>query len=147
MADRLTPEDGSNEEERMVLAFFDMWKAQDVDAMVDSFTDDGAYIDMPLPPRNGKDEIRAYIEGLFTTFKVEIDTLKIASSGNVVFTERVDHLILNDGSRPSVPLPVTGVMELKDGKIAAWRDYLDLGTAERGLGLIIHSDAAPDPVG
>ena len=46
-----------------------------------------------------------------------------------------------------VPLPVTGVMEMRDGRIAQWRDYLDLGTAERGLGLVIHSDAEPDRVG
>ena len=135
----LTPADGRTDDERTVLRFMDMWKAQDVDGMLACFTDDAHYIDMPLPPRRGSSEIRAYIEGIFTAFRVEIDTMHIASSGNVVFTERVDHLILNDGSRPSVPLPVTGVIEMKDGKIHRWRDYLDLGTAEQGLGLTIRS--------
>ena len=27
-----------------------------------------------------------------------------------------------------IPLPVTGVFELVDGKIAAWRDYFDMAT-------------------
>jgi limonene-1,2-epoxide hydrolase len=143
----LTPQDGKTADERTVLRFMDMWRAQDVEGMLGIFTEDASYIDMPLPPRHGQDEIRSYITALFTAFKVEIETLHIASAGNVVFTERVDYLILNDGSRPPVPLPVTGVMEMREGKIAQWRDYLDLGTAERGLGLVIHSDAEPDRAG
>jgi limonene-1,2-epoxide hydrolase len=27
-----------------------------------------------------------------------------------------------------IPLPVTGVFEIKDGRIAAWRDYFDMAT-------------------
>lgn len=135
----LTPRDGLTEDERSVLSFCDLWAKQDVEGILGYFTPDAHYIDMPLPPRCGSDEIRAYIEGIFTTFSVEIDTLHIASSGNIVFTERVDHLTLCDGTKPSVPLPVTGVMEMKNGKIHRWRDYLDLGTAEAGLGLVIRS--------
>lgn len=135
----LTPEDGRTEDERAVLRFCDLWAKQDVDGLLGYFTDDASYIDMPLPPRHGKEQIRAYIEGIFTAFAVEIETLHIASAGNIVFTERVDYLIRTDGEKPPVPLPVTGVMEMQDGKIAKWRDYLDLGTAEMGLGLTIRS--------
>ena len=135
----LTPEDGSAQDERTVLHFCDLWAKQDVEGLLSYFTPDAHYIDMPLPPRCGLEEIRAYIEGIFSTFSVEIDTLNIASSGNIVFTERVDHLTLVDGSKPSVPLPVTGVMEMQNGKIHRWRDYLDLGTAEIGLGITIRS--------
>jgi len=55
----------------------------------------------------------------------------------VIFTERVDYLGLNGSDQPEVPLPVTGVMEMRDGKLAAWREYLDLRTAEDGLGITI----------
>lgn len=143
----LTPQHGKTEDERTVLRFLDMWKAQDVDGMISLFADGASYIDMPLPPRRGLDEIRTYIEAIFTAFSVEIETLHIASNGPVIFTERVDYLTLTDGSRPPVPLPVTGVMEMKDGKIWQWRDYLDLGTAEEGLGLKIRSDAEPEVAG
>ncbi len=135
----LTPDDGRTDDERAVLRFCDLWAKQDVEAMLSCFTPDAHYIDMPLPPRRGLDEIRAYIQGIFTTFTCEIETLHIASSGNIVFTERVDYLTRTDGEKPTVPLPVTGVMEMKDGKIRRWRDYLDLGTAEQGLGLVIRS--------
>jgi limonene-1,2-epoxide hydrolase len=143
----LTPEDGRTEDERAVLRFCDLWAKQDVDAMLACFTPDAHYIDMPLPPRRGADEIRAYIEGIFTAFTCEIETLHIASAGNIVFTERVDHLTRTDGAKPSVPLPVTGVMEMKDGRIWRWRDYLDLGTAEQGLGLTIRSSGEMSDAG
>ena len=135
----LKPQDGNNDNERIILAFCALWAEQKIDAMVDHFTDDGEYIDMPLPPRCGREEIRSYIEGIFSAFTCEIETLRIASNGNVVFTERVDHLTRNDGEKPTVPLPVAGIFEMNDGKIQRWRDYLDLGTAERGLGLVIRS--------
>lgn len=132
----LTPADGANADEKAALAFLDLWAAQDVEGMLDCFTDDGSYIDMALPPRHGKAAIRAYLEAVFGAFSVRIETLLIASSGNVVFTERVDHLGSNADGR-SVPLPVTGVMEMSGGKIAAWRDYCDVRTAEEGLGIVI----------
>lgn len=138
----LNPADGANEQEQLVLTFLDLWDRQDVDGMLASFTDDGSYIDMALPPRHGKAAIREYLESIFGAFSVRIETLRIVSSGNVVFTERVDHLALN-GTDRRVPLPVTGVMELHDGKIAAWRDYCDVRTAEEGLGIVIRPDT-PD---
>lgn len=143
----LTPTDGATEDERTVLRFLDMWKRQDLDGILANFTDDASYIDMPLPPRHGIDAIRAYIERVFSAFSVDIETLHIASSGNVVFTERVDYLGLNGGGRPAVPLPVTGVMEMRDGRIARWRDYLDLRTAEEGLGIEIRPSGSGPSIG
>lgn len=133
----LKPRDGSTDDEKFVLRFLDLWERQDVPAMLACFADDASYIDMPLPPRRGLDRIRAYIEQVFSAFSVRIETLHIASAGNVVFTERIDYLELNGAGKSPVPLPVTGVMEMRSGKIAVWRDYLDLRTAEEGLGIRI----------
>jgi limonene-1,2-epoxide hydrolase len=121
-------------DERTVLEFLDCWGKQDIERMLSFFTPDAWYIDMPLPPRHGLDEIRVYIEQVLGAFSVRIETLRIASNEDVVFTERIDYLGLNDSDRPEVPLPIAGVMEMRDGKIAAWREYLDLRTAEDGLG-------------
>ena len=136
----LTPADGKTDEERMVLHFLDLWDKQDVEGLMAGFTEDAVYMDMPLPPREGHAAIRAYIERVFSAFSVRIETAHIASAGAVVFTERVDHLTLNGPGGPTVPLPVTGVMEMRGGKIAFWRDYLDLTTAEEGLGIKIRAD-------
>jgi limonene-1,2-epoxide hydrolase len=44
-------------------------------------------------------------------------------AGSVVFTERVDRFETEAGH---VDMPVVGVFEMADGKIAAWRDYFDV---------------------
>jgi limonene-1,2-epoxide hydrolase len=118
-------------EETLVLEFFEHWEKRDIDAIVSYFEPDGAYIDMPLPPRRGQDAIRAYLTEIFGAFTVKVETLAIASRGAVVMTERIDYLIREN--QPTVDLPVMGVMEIRDGKIAEWRDYLDLKTVESGL--------------
>lgn len=120
-----------NPEEALVLEFFELWEKRDIDAIVDFFSPDGSYIDMPLPPRHGQDAIRAYLTEIFGAFTVKIETLAIASRGSVVMTERIDYLLREN--QPTVDLPVMGVMEIRDGKIAAWRDYLDMKTVENGL--------------
>ncbi len=126
-----------SDDETMVLEFLDHWEGGNVDVLLGYFADGASYIDMPLPPREGKDQIRAYMDSVFSAFSVRIETLSIASRDRTIFTERVDYLELKSDPSVVVPLPVTGVMEVGDGKIVAWRDYLDLRTAEEGLGITI----------
>jgi limonene-1,2-epoxide hydrolase len=47
----------------------------------------------------------------------------LAATGDVVLTERVDVFTT---AEKSIELPVMGAFEVRDGKIAAWRDYFDL---------------------
>ncbi|MDR7154032.1 limonene-1,2-epoxide hydrolase [Sphingobium xenophagum] len=126
-----------NDDEAMVLEFLDHWDSGNVDVLLDYFAEGASYIDMPLPPRHGLDQIRLYLEKIFSAFAVRIETLNIASRDTIIFTERVDYLQSNSDPSVVVPLPVTGVMEVREGKIVAWRDHLDLRTAEDGLGITI----------
>lgn len=126
-----------SDDETMVLEFLDHWESGNIDVLLGYFAEGASYIDMPLPPRHGKDQIRMYLDNVFSAFSVRIETLSIASRDSVIFTERVDYLQSNADPSVVVPLPVTGVMEVRDGKIVAWRDYLDLRTAEEGLGITI----------
>ena len=57
--------------------------------------------------------------------------LNTAVRGNLVFTERVDRFTM--GGR-KIDLPVAGVFEIRNGKIAAWRDYFDMATWQRSAG-------------
>ncbi|HEV8574090.1 MAG TPA: limonene-1,2-epoxide hydrolase family protein, partial [Dehalococcoidia bacterium] len=45
-----------------------------------------------------------------------------------VLTERLDKFALGG---KKIELPVMGVFELTDGKIAAWRDYFDMAAWTR----------------
>ncbi|WP_417620310.1 limonene-1,2-epoxide hydrolase family protein [Parasphingorhabdus sp.] len=56
--------------------------------------------------------------------RIRIDTLAIAASGDTVLTERIDYLVGADGTE-HIALRVMGVLEIKNEKITAWRDYFD----------------------
>lgn len=108
-------------------AFIDAWKRLDVEAILDFFTDDAVYINIPMQPENhGKAQIRAFIEGFIGSCS-EIEFIvhkQIEGPDGTVMNERTDRLKMN-GSW--VELPVMGVYEFRDGKISAWRDYFDMG--------------------
>ena len=54
----------------------------------------------------------------------------IVADCDLVLTERVDHFLVG-GTRVSVPC--TGIVELREGRIAAWHDCWDLRQFERQL--------------
>ena len=111
---------------QVVKDFCAAWEARDQQRILDGFTDDGIYHNIPMEPAKGKDAINGllgFILGPASAISFEI--LNISASGNTVFTERVDTFQMGDRT---VKLPVAGVFEVRDGKIAAWRDYFDLAT-------------------
>ena len=112
--------------ERIVRDFCTAWSRRSIEELLAYFTDDAVYHNVPLAPVTGKDGIREILN-LFVppAESIEFEILHMATRGNVVFTERVDRFAM--GGR-QVALPVAGVFELRDGKIAAWRDYFDLAT-------------------
>jgi limonene-1,2-epoxide hydrolase len=109
----------------LIESFVETWARNDVDAIMEFFTPDCVYHNMPMAPVNGTEAIRQTING-FAGMSEEIqwDLLGIAESEQgSVFTERVDKFKI---AGKWVALPVTGVFELTDGKISAWRDYFDM---------------------
>lgn len=130
-----------SDEERDVLRFFDLWEERRTDEIVAFFAEEASYVDMPLPPRNGISAIRAYIDQIFSAFDFRIETLRIASQGAFVFTERLDHINPVGDTAAPFPLPIVGVMRMEGGKIAEWRDYFDVLTAEEGLGVKLRPGA------
>ena len=115
----------SNEAENIVSEFCKAWARLNIEQIMDFFTDDAVYHNIPLKPASGKAAIRKTIEGLLKgTTWLEFKILHTASTGTMVFNERVDSFEAG-GKRMS--LPVTGVFETtSDGKIKAWRDYFDM---------------------
>ena len=108
----------------VVTRFCKTWESVDVDALMEFFTDDAVYHNIPIAPVAGKDAIRTTIEGFANGVgKIEFEVRAIAAVGNTVLTERVDRFFNTD---KTIALPVMGTFEVVDGKIAAWRDYFDL---------------------
>ena len=110
----------------MVRAFLAAWERRDADHIVDRFTDDAVYHSIPLTPIVGKPAIRAFVEGFAGVPPGRLVIHHQVATDEVVMNERTDHITLN--GRPVV-LPISGVFEIVDGRINAWREYFDLGPA------------------
>ena len=110
----------------LVRRFCAAWANLDIPKMMDFFTDDAIYHNMPIQPIQGKDAIKSVIEQVVAPFeRTDWEITHIVASGDVVLTERIDRFI---GPEKTVELPVMGIFEIREGKIAAWRDYFDLAT-------------------
>lgn len=117
--------------ESVVRDFCSAWSRRDVDELLGFFAPGAVYHNMPLAPAEGEDAIRAILE-LFVpgSEEIEFEILGLAADGDTVYTERIDRFTVN-GKR--LELPVAGVFEIRDGAIAAWRDYFDMQAWTTGL--------------
>ena len=119
--------------EQLVREFCAAWVRRDIDELLGYFAADAVYHNMPLEPLRGVDAIRTTLEMFVTPAqKVEFEVLAVASTGNLVFTERVDRFVILGRE---ISLPVAGVFEIVAGKIVAWRDYFDMQTWMRQSGM------------
>ena len=80
-----------------------------------------------LPTAENKAAMLATMQGFIDGFQLDrmvVEFVAIAANGNTVLTERIDHLERADGSK-IIALPVSGTLEVKDGKLVRWSDYFD----------------------
>lgn len=87
--------------------------------------DDIVYQNVPFPPDHGREAVERRLRSFYRmpgAFEVRMH--HIAERGGVVLTERTDAL---HGPWLDVEFWVCGTFEVRDGKIALWRDYFDLG--------------------
>jgi limonene-1,2-epoxide hydrolase len=97
-------------------------------------TDDFAWANSGLAVINGQAELfeqmarggfSSEIPILKTMTHFSAELIHIASKGDIVFTERVDHHWDEQGRDLMTP-HICGVAELRDGKISAFRDFYDV---------------------
>lgn len=102
------------------------FNTKDVDAIMEFFTDDAVYHNMPMGPVKGTEGVRGLITGFIgPAEKLDWEILNIAQTGNTVLAERIDRFVING---KEVVLPCFGAFDMRDGKIAEWRDYFDMAT-------------------
>jgi len=120
------------EAEALVRKFLEAVDMNDAEALRPFLADDVMYHNIPMDPVVGADAAVAFLAGFMAMCdKMEIETHHLAVRGNVVLTERTDTFTMG---QKVAPLPVMGTFEVRDGKIAAWRDYFDLGQVTTMLG-------------
>ncbi|WP_405493826.1 limonene-1,2-epoxide hydrolase family protein [Nocardia sp. NBC_00511] len=108
----------------VVTALCAEWLTGTPESIAEFFTDDAIYHNVPMEPFIGKPAILEFLRGFIGAFGgIEFTVHHQAVTGNIVLNERTDRFSLGD---KQIELPVTGVFEVRDGRIAAWRDYFDM---------------------
>jgi limonene-1,2-epoxide hydrolase len=114
----------------VVLDFIAAWNANDMERVVGCLCEDVLYHNVPMEPIHGRAAVHRYLTGKGGFDWVRWKLLAIAASGSTVLTERVDEFGIGG---VDVSLPLMGAFEVRDGRIAAWRDYFDLAMYRKQL--------------
>jgi limonene-1,2-epoxide hydrolase len=112
-----------SDNDAIIRDFCDAWGRGDIEAITAAFADDAVYHNIPMAPIEGAEAIGAVIAGFLGSADMEFITHHQVTSGDVVMNERTDTFTTNGETKS---IRVMGVFELRDGKIAAWRDYFDM---------------------
>jgi limonene-1,2-epoxide hydrolase len=95
------------------------------------FCEDAVWWNSPWKPVEGREAIRETLRrGAEQMKALPWEIRHIVAEGNVVMTERVDHYLAGE---KHVSVACMGIFELREGKIAAWRDYWDFKQFEAQL--------------
>jgi limonene-1,2-epoxide hydrolase len=118
--------------DELVTEFCKLWSSPDPEQLAGYFTEDAVYHNIPMEPVQGREAIKEFIAGFVAAFGgLDFNVHRQVSDGTVVMNERTDVMHRKDGE--DVSLPVMGVFEVDDGKIAAWRDYFDMAAITKAF--------------
>lgn len=122
---------GNSESVALIRQFLEACVDADADQFASYFTEDAVWWNAPWSPITGREAIgEALRRGAERMTALPWEVRHIVADGDVVLTERVDHFAVGE---TRISVPCMGAFELRDGKIAAWRDYWDLRQFERQL--------------
>ena len=123
----------SRSPDELVTQFCALWSKADAATIAENMTEDAVYHNIPMEPVQGREAMRAFIEGFLATIDgIDFVVHRQVSDGGLVFNERTDIIRTKNGQ--SIELPVTGVFEVVDDKVAAWRDYFDMTKMVQAFG-------------
>jgi len=119
----------ASDNEKLIRDFMDRMSVsydEQCQAYRDMFAEGCVWSNMGFPDCVGPEQAVGLLEmmrakGIET---VKIDIENIVSDGDLIFAQRVDHLVRGDGTVAGF-FPVTGVIRMKAGKIVRWQEYFD----------------------
>lgn len=113
-------------------AMIDAWRRLDWSRVVNTFTEDGVLQIVPLKAYVGRAAIKAHLDEVASGIeRLDFSIRHLNAIGHIVLFERTDEFVYK-GRAASVP--VVGVMDISDGHVKAWREYMDLGTMAKAMG-------------
>ncbi len=121
----------NTEKVTLIRRFIEACVRADVEEFAGFFTEDAVWWNSPWQPVSGRQAIQETLRrGAERMTALPWEVLHIVADGDFVLTERIDNFLVGE---TRVSVPCMGIFELRDGKIAAWRDYWDLKQFERQL--------------
>ncbi|MGH3556654.1 MAG: limonene-1,2-epoxide hydrolase family protein [Mycobacterium sp.] len=118
--------------DELIAEFCKLWASPNPDEPAGYFTEDAVYHNIPMEPVQGRAAIKEFIAGFVAAFQgIDFKVHRQISDGTVVMNERTDVLRRKDVGE--IPLPVMGVFEVQNDRIAAWRDYFDMAAITKAL--------------
>lgn len=117
-------------EQELVRRFFERW-AVSFDEMCAAFDEtlsaDCYWDQRPLAATTGPEAALRFLRRARRWMgleRIEVELLGIASAGTIVHTQRIDRLYARSGALLA-EAPVSGVLEIADQRIVAWKEYFD----------------------
>ncbi|MFD8215964.1 nuclear transport factor 2 family protein [Streptomyces sp. NPDC059697] len=112
----------ATDNDTLIRDFVNTFNAQVADALGPFLADDVAFTAYGDSPVEGRDAVIALWKGVFANFEqVRFETVHQAVNGHIVIAEQIHGLALP--GRKLAPVMNMAIYELRDGRIAAWRDY------------------------
>jgi limonene-1,2-epoxide hydrolase len=106
----------------LVREFVEAFNTKNADNLAPYLHPDLVFENYGESPVRGRDAVLQVWKGVFSNFaEVRFETVNQAVNGDVVLAEQVHGLALPGGKL--APIMNLAVYEIRDGRIAAWRDY------------------------
>lgn len=123
----------ADEAEDVAMDMVAAWNAVDLDRVISLFTPDGVLHSMMTDPVTGREQLRHHLQPLFNGIEeLTLNLRNVVVDGDTVFLERVDEFVFN--GKPGA-VPVVGVLVIRDGAVAEWREYYDLSQLYGEMGM------------
>ena len=120
---------GVEENKKIVASMWDCLYRKDFDGVAAHIAADGFYEDVPAPDpgaRGPENVVKRLRSGLDSVVRFEHDIHRVVAEGDEVIVEHTETWHFETGEL--LTNHFVTVHEVKDGKIALWRDYWDINT-------------------
>jgi limonene-1,2-epoxide hydrolase len=127
------PSDREVRNAALIREFIETFEKKDSALLGPYFAEDIVFENYGDPEIRGRDQLIAMWANVFSNFaQVKFETINQAASGDLVIAEQIHGLGLS--GKQLAPIRNLAVYEIRDGKIAAWRDYTNPQKAGQLLG-------------
>lgn len=120
---------GTEDNKRVVAQLWECLYRKDFDGVAACMAEDGLYEDVPAPDRGARgpaNVVKRLRVGLDPVARFEHEIHRVVAEGDSVLVEHTETWHFETGEQ--LTNQFVTVHEVRDGKIALWRDYWDLNT-------------------